>query len=134
MKPTVVRFVHQTSDFSQKFTIAYKRSETRIFFAYALCNKTDRYEKSVGRSLSAARLNVFLLKLETDLTFANDEVVIDNEYCYGSISISLVKRYVDTCQISMLSNQCIDKLTMMDFKHSFLTKILASVLRTALWD
>ncbi len=98
------------------FTICYYREDDYVKFSYALCFKEDQYEKIIGRQRSAVNIHA-LHNFES-----GDKTAFDKKLRSGIIDVSYFKNAVNN--FGMFSDQMVNDLTMMDFKHSAISKIL----------
>ena len=102
------------------FTVAYVRNDSHLFFAFSLVNKNDRYQKSVGREMSKNTLE------NNIATMDDSKSNIDYQSRTG------VLRLVDLVHAdsitSMLGDHAIIRLTMMDFKHAYLSSMIMNMI------
>lgn len=116
------RFVHVPDyDISSKhhgFTIAYYRTNEEIFFSVALVSKNDVYVRKTGREFAMATLDKYIDSMSSEFTYMNFKDRI------GCIKLDFVLSHDSVS--SVLGDHAVSKLTMMDFKHAFLSDILAS--------
>jgi hypothetical protein len=119
------RFIHMPrSVVSKGATVAYVRDNSHVFFAWSQLSPSDHYEKSIGRNISRDRLEtalpMMLAQAETNqsLVFGLSGV--------GFISVAqLISK--DRCVSNVVADHLLATLTPMDFKHSYITSIVADL-------
>lgn len=122
------RYIHmqdvlETKKFSG-FTVAYIRNDYQLFFAYSLVNKKDEYIKAIGREISSALLEN---KIE-DIDGSTSNISTKDRV--GCITIEQFRKLPEIT--SMMADSLSQQVTFMDFKHSFLSSILASFVLSAI--
>lgn len=122
------RFIHQTVPFGKYtgMTVAYIRNGDSIYFSYSLCEKRDKYVKSVGRELT-----------EDNLAKHIDDIDNNTQYNYVDLTLRVGHMSVDALISNLpgaehLSNQLVYGLKTENFKHSYISYVLANSLMTAL--
>ena len=99
------------------FTVAYLRNNSHVFFAVSLVNKHDQYSKSVGRELTKENLEENIEKITSEYTHYNTHTRL------GCILVKDIVKVGDVSKI--LGDHAASKLTMMDFKHAFISEKIA---------
>jgi hypothetical protein len=120
MKNSTIRFVHVQEEFPKYngFTVAYERSDTSVFFSYAMCCKPDQYVKSIGRDVSVATYQQHSSEI-IEVTH------VDSDKRVGCVSISSFISILKISSVnSALADHVVDNLSMMDFKHAFISNVL----------
>jgi hypothetical protein len=110
-----IRYVHQPVGFghsNQRFTAAYIRTPSKVYFAWTVLYHTDEYIKSVGREEARKRL---VIAIDSFDELGDQEGIIDIESMRHMLS--------DT-----LADHVLDELTFMDLKHGF----IGGIIRTAI--
>lgn len=122
------RFIHHTEPFAHYtgMTVAYIRNGNSIFFAYSLCEKRDKYVKSVGRKLTETNLAENIENIEA----APQYNYVDLSRRVGHMSVDILVQNLPG--VECLSNQHIAGMTTEDFKHSHISYVLANSLLNAL--
>lgn len=128
---TVTRFVHGVDSLSDYnlphsgFTICYTRNhENIVYFTYSLCLKEDQYNKKIGRETTQ---RTWKDNHPTQLVDnENYNSVICQKTRCGVLNINLFVEEISS--LNMFSDSIGQKLTMFDFKHSFISRILSKKL------
>jgi hypothetical protein len=125
MKPheLSIRYVHQQFDDHKKysgFTIAYSRTDDRVFFAYSLCSKKDQFVKEHGRV--HAEITYYGTEFELD-----DPLYLDAWLQKGSLPLHIFTKNLPDEVTFAIGDHFIDDMTMNDFKHAFISKVLAGI-------
>jgi hypothetical protein len=119
------RFIHVQESIDAKhsgMTIAYIRADKKIFFSYALVSRNDQYDKRIGRELTTDRLYKFI-----DAIY-DAESNVDSDNMYGMIEVNTV---VDISGLdSALADHHVANMSMMDFKHGFLSSIIVAFINS----
>lgn len=121
------RFVHIQSGIPNYsgMTIAYVRTESEVYFSYALCSKADNYEKSVGRNVTTATLAKHHDESQSlDNSFFHS--FISKEKRFGVLSVETFRSGMRVTDVSKIfADHVIDNLTCMDLKHACVSSILS---------
>jgi len=133
-----IRFVHGNHDdiFFPRFTIAYHRDEDQIVFAWTNLYHTDLYVKSEGRNVASTRL---LSAIQNGLGDINSHVAFDMTPISNGTSVvgyGNDKAKVGVLPASnfkhilsdMISDHVLDEMTLMDFKHAFISNVLFEII------
>lgn len=121
------RFIHMPRTFISKgATIAYVRDDSHVYFAWSKVSPTDNYDKSIGRKISSERLEKALQTMmsHSELTPNETFLYLDSNVGYLS-SAQLVAR--ETYVSVVIADHMLAKLTPMDFKHSYITNVVSSL-------
>lgn len=124
-QPTTMRFAHfqEESKHYNGLTAAYTRTDTTVFFAYALCSKDDQYEKSVGRKFSTEN---YMKHLDDQ----KDVCFIDPVQRVGCLKIEDIRAILRMGSITkILADHVIDNLTFMDMKHAIIQQYIVQYIR-----
>lgn len=120
-----VRYVH-ANEGDHRFTVAYVRNEHFLLFGVAIVNPKDEYVKSIGRDVSTERLKKVVNYF--DVTLEN-VTVSGASFCAFPSDLGGYTDVSAFVELSQLDNVIADhvKLSMMDFKHAFLSAVLVRV-------
>lgn len=128
------RFIHAPNSLNSDkskysgYTICYSRSESGLFFAYSLCSKEDNYSKQVGREMSEK----VWLSVDHHVMFYGDDcknsfsTQINPRLRCGFVHVSFLRETLS--KQGIFSDQFIQDMTMYDFKHTYMSKILCEFL------
>jgi len=127
-KPTNMRFAHIQHSYKNYngMTVAYSRTDTNVFFSYAMCVKADQYSKSVGRNITTKTFMDNIDDIHHDVTY------VDPIKRVGCVSIEDVRGVLrDNADVTYLfADHVIDELTFMGLKHAavagFVLKLISS--------
>ena len=133
-----LRFVHGSellvkpkSQYSG-FTIAYMRFEDSLKFSYSLCSKHDVYSKAVGREKSTETYkNLKKINFSALIENINENLDIPFISIYGKLRVGRIgieHFKIPFRGINVFSDQMLNKLTMNDFKHVCISKVLSELL------
>ena len=120
-----IRFIHvkdiESTMGIDGYTVAYIRTEDCVYFAWAEKCVEDRYEKEVGRFYSTQRLK----EITDDMIEHADEmkVWVDFHSMCGVVSLAYFTEGLDR----VFSDQHVGNMTLFDYKHSFISAILKSI-------
>lgn len=132
------RFVHQSDlgEFSTHFrgyTVAYTRCAAGVIFAFAMCSQKDKFEKSIGRRVSEARLSEYSERLHEFMHHVDesdswdesiDKVGFDVDSHTGFICADVLRA---DAQVTFAIADHVD-LNAMDFKHAYIASIIDKVM------
>lgn len=119
------RYIHMPRTFLNKgATVAYVRDLSHVFFAWSQLSPGDNYDKSIGRCVSAGRLEDALPLMESRASIDQSIMFLENGIGFISI-VQLVTK--DTYVGTVIADHLLATLTPMDFKHSYITNIIADL-------
>lgn len=119
------RYIHMPRTFVSKgATVAYVRDNSHVFFAWSQLSPVDNYDKSIGRNISAGRLEAALPTMIPQA--GTNQSLVFGLSGFGFISVAqLVAK--DTYVGTVIADHMLATLTPMDFKHSYITNIVADL-------
>lgn len=120
-----VRYVH-ANEGEHRFTVAYVRNEQWLLFGVAIVNPKDEYVKSIGRDVSTERLKKVIGYFDN---IPENDNISPASFCALPSDMGGYNDVSTIYEISQLDNVIADhvKLSMMDFKHAFLSAVLVRV-------
>lgn len=118
------RFIHmQPTSISKGATVAYVRDNSHVYFAWSQLSPSDKYDKSIGRKISGERLEAALPTMIPQAVAKQSMVFLENGIGFIS-SAELISK----CHARhVICDQMMATLTPMDFKHAYITSIVADL-------
>jgi hypothetical protein len=123
---TEPRYIHikEKTKHGNGITVAYSRYDNFIYFAYSLVSKDDQYDKAIGRTVALEQYNKNAHHSIDQYNF------IDKYNRCGVITMDTVEEHSPIR--SIIADQAIRGLSLKDFKHTFISSIIASYIETSL--
>jgi len=126
-KEIVVRYIHMPDSYPRPgatgMTVAYARNEKNLVFAWSYVIGKDVYSKEIGRERSSKNLKDAVDGLENGLSF---RTFIDPANRVGNIKFDQMYEMVDLSNV--LSDDLLEKMNYMHFKHAFLTRLIKEMI------
>lgn len=123
MNTQLLRYVHLQEDLGKfnGITIGYSRSDDHVFFSYSMCCKPDAYVKSVGRSVCES---TYIKSID----LASDDVRnIDMDNRVGCLPLESLQDFLEnSIYTQTFGDHALERMTWMDIKHSFISKMLTA--------
>lgn len=118
------RFIHMpATSITKAATVAYVRDNSHVYFAWSQVNPLDNYIKSIGRDISKNRLEV---QLPTMLV--QSEVNQRLIFVLSRVGFISSAELISKCHVRhVISDQMMATMTPMDFKHAYITSIVADI-------
>lgn len=119
------RYIHMPRTFVSKgATVAYVRDNSHVFFSWSQLSPVDNYDKSIGRKISGDRL-------EAALPTMLSQAEVNQSLVFGLSGVGFISTAQlvakDTYASNCIADHLLATLTPMDFKHSYITNIVADL-------
>lgn len=127
-KEVVVRYIHLPNSNPKEgatgMTVAYARNEQNLIFSWAYCIGDDVYSKAVGRERASKNLHDSgVLQAIIDGNELSSHMNVSR---LGCIHIDDFDQIIDIS--SILSDDILENMNFMHFKHAFLTRVIENTI------
>ena len=109
-------------------TVAYIRNTSHVFFAWSQVSPGDKYNKNIGRHVSAERLEKYLVPLKALTQVREIPKFIQTEGNFIGFISAAELVYKNSYVNMAIADHALATLTPMDFKHNHIISCLADLI------